>query len=207
MVKSGLCFDAKLCAWLGVLACVAGGTVASAQEPPAVEAPAEVEEPAGPADAYNRGVPRSAMRGFLEACREGDYDRASEYLDLRRLDAKKREGRAVLARQLKFVLDQELWVELEHLSQQPEGHAGDGLPSTRDRVGTLHTEEGLVDVLLQRVPRGDGVSIWKISSDTVARIPALYDEFGYGPLEAWLPAWMLEANLFEIAFWQWLGLM
>lgn len=207
MVKRGLRFEAKLCVWLGVLACVAGGTVASAQEQPAVEAPAEAEEPAGPADEYDRGVPRSAMLGFLVACREGDYERAAEYLDLRRLDAKERGRGAVLARQLKFVLDQELWVEIESLSQQPEGHSGDGLPSYRDRVGTLHTEEGPVDVLLQRVPRGDGVSIWKISSATVARIPALYDEFGYGPLEAWLPAWMLEANLFAIALWQWLGLM
>jgi MscS family membrane protein len=207
MVKRGLRFEAKLCVWLGVLACVAGGIVASAQEQPAVEAPAKAEEPAGPADEYDRGVPRSAMLGFLVACREGDYERAAEYLDLRRLDAKERGRGAVLARQLKFVFDQELWVEIESLSQQPEGHSGDGLPSYRDRVGTLHTEEGPVDVLLQRVPRGDGVSIWKISSATVARIPALYDEFGYGPLEAWLPAWMLEANLFAIALWQWLGLM
>ena len=195
---------------LAVLACVAGGSVASSQEQPAVEAPAEAEEaeePAGPADQYGRGVPRSAMLGFLEACREGDYERAAEYLDLRRLGAKQRERSAVLSRQLMFVLDRKLWVEIEDLSQQPEGHAGDGLPSYRDRVGTLDSEEGPVDILLQRVPRGDGVSIWKISSTTVARIPALYDEFGYGPLEAWLPAWMLEANLFAIALWQWLGLM
>ncbi len=159
MVKRSLRFDAKLCAWLGVLACVAGGTVASAQEQPTVEAPAEAEEPAGPADAYDRGVPRSAMLGFLTASREGDYERAAEYLDLRRLDAKKRGKGAVLARQLKIVLDQELWVEIGSLSPQPEGHSGDGFPSYRDRVGTLHTEEGPVDVLLQRVPRGDGVSI------------------------------------------------
>ena len=87
-VKRGLRFDATLWVWLGVLACVAGGSVASAQEQPAVEAPAEAEEPAGPADEYDRGVPRSAMLGFLVACREGDYERAAEYLDLRRLDAK-----------------------------------------------------------------------------------------------------------------------
>ncbi|MCZ6712428.1 MAG: hypothetical protein O7B29_00645, partial [Deltaproteobacteria bacterium] len=207
MLKRGLRFEVMLCVWLGVLACVAGGTVASAQQQPAGEAPAGVQQPAGPADEYGRGVPRSAMLGFLLACREGDYERAAAYLDLRRLDAKERGRGAVLARQLKFVLDQELWVEIERLSQQPEGYPGDGLPSYRDRVGTIHTEEGPVEVLLQRVPRGDGVSIWKISSATVARIPALYDEFSYGPLEGWLPTWMLKANLFEIALWQWLGLM
>ncbi len=207
MVKRGLRFDAMLCVWLGVLAWVAVGSVASAQPPPVVEPAAEAEEPSGPADQYDRSVPRSAMRGFLEACLDGDYERAGEYLDLRRLGARERERAAVLARRLKFVLDQELWVEIENLSQQPKGHAGDGLPSYRDRVGTIQTEAGPVDILLQRVPRGDGVSIWKISSATVAQIPALYDEFGLGPLEAWLPAWMLESNLFAIAVWQWLGLM
>lgn len=207
MVKRGLRFEAKLCVWFGVLACVAGGSAASAHEQPAGEAAVELEEPAGPADEHDRGVPRSAMRGFLAAALEGDYARAAEYLDLRRLDAQERERGAVLARQLKFVLDQELWFEIDKLSQHPEGHSGDGLPSYRDRVGTLHTEEGPVDVLLQRVPRGAGISVWKISSDTVARIPGLYDEFGYGVLEEWLPAWMLESNVFAIALWQWLGLM
>ncbi len=206
MVKRGLQFHATQCVWLGVLACVAAGSAASAQQPTAVEPTAKAEEPAGPADLYQRGVPRSAMRGFLAACLDEDYERASEYLDLRRLGAKQRERAVVLARRLKFVLDQELWVELENLSQQPEGHSDDGLPPYRDRVGTIHSEAGPVDILLQRVPRGDGVSIWKISSATVARIPALYDEFGYGPLEAWLPDWMLESNLFAIAIWQWLGL-
>ncbi len=207
MLKRSLGFEAKLWVWLGVLACVAGGSVVSAEEPPTVETPAEAEQPAGPSDEYGRGVPRSAMLGFLVACREGDYERAAEYLDLRRLDAKQLERSAILARQLKFILDQQLWIEVERLSPEPEGYSGDGLPAYRDRVGTIQTEGGPVDVLLQRVPRSDGVSIWKISSATVARIPALHDEFGYGPLEAWLPAWMLESNLFEIAVWQWFGLM
>ncbi len=165
MLKRSLRFEATLCVWLGVLACIAGGSIADAEEPP----PAEVQAPAGPADEYDRGVPRSAMLGFLVACREGDFERAAEYLDLRRLNAKEQARSAVLARRFKFVLDQQLWVNIERLSQEPEGYSGDGLPTYRDRVGTIHTEEGPVDVLLQRVPRGDGVSIWKISSATVHR--------------------------------------
>ncbi len=79
MLKRGLRFEAKLCMWLGVLACVAGGTVASAQEQPAGEAPAEAEELAGPADEYGRGVPRSAMLGFQTA------DLAASYAFLKRI--------------------------------------------------------------------------------------------------------------------------
>ncbi len=67
MLKRSLRFEATLCVWLGVLACIAGGSIAVAEEPPAGETPAEAAEPAGPADAYDRGVPRSAMLGFLVA--------------------------------------------------------------------------------------------------------------------------------------------
>ena len=36
---------------------------------------------------------------------------------------------------------------------------------------------------MQRVPRGDGVDIWKFSNQMVAEIPHLYEHFGYGPFE------------------------
>ena len=54
------------------------------------------------------------------------------------------------------------------------------MPSFRDRITTVKTKSGPVDILMQRVPRGDGVFIWKISNATVAMIPALDKEFGYG---------------------------
>ena len=59
MLKRGLRFEVMLCVWLGVLACVAGGTVASAQQQPAGEAPAGVQQPAGPASFF-RVRPESA---------------------------------------------------------------------------------------------------------------------------------------------------
>ena len=71
-------------------------------------------------------------------------------------------------------------IDFEDLSDDPLGHMDDGLPRYRDRITTVKTKNGPVDILMQRVPRGDGVFIWKISNATVAMIPALDDEFGYG---------------------------
>ncbi len=71
-------------------------------------------------------------------------------------------------------------IDFEELSDDPLGHLDDGLPKYRDRITTLKTKGGSVDILMQRVPRGDGVFVWKISNATVAIIPALDDEFGYG---------------------------
>jgi MscS family membrane protein len=171
-------------------------------------APPAAPTPAGPTDEFDRGVPRSAMQGFLRACRDGDYDRAAEYLDLSRL---KQRDRAVagptLARRLKVVLDHTLWVDAEALSDDPSGHLDDGLPPYRERVGTIRTSRGPVDILLQRVPREDGVLIWKVSALTVAKIPALDQEFGYGLLGEWLPATLFEISLLTVELWQWIGLI
>ncbi len=201
---------APKCRWkvailLGLFGICTG--VVAAQEPAATveTAPAQA---AGPADEFDRGVPRTAMRGYLRACQDGEYERAAAYLDLSRIKPESRasEGR-ILARHLKVVLDHTLWVEPDTLSDDPEGDLDDGLPARRERVGTIHTTKQPVDILLERVPREDKVLIWKVSASTVAKIPALYREFGYGPLGDLLPAPLFEISFLEIELWQWMGLV
>jgi hypothetical protein len=49
--------------------------------------------------------------------------------------------------------------------------------------------------------------IWKVSALTVAKIPALDQEFGYGPLGEWLPAPLFEISFLTVELWQWVGLI
>jgi len=164
--------------------------------------------PPGPADDYGRGTPRSAMLGYLEAARDGDYERAAAYLDLRSLPrAAREEGGAELARDLKSVLDRTLWVDLDALSDSPEGVRDDGLPASRDLVGVIRSSHGPVEVLLDRGPRADGVRVWRISGSTVAKIPELQEEFGLGWLERRLPAVLVDFTLVEARLWQWIALL
>ena len=156
-----------------------------------------------PEDEFGRGSPRGTVRGYLAACREGDYERAANYLDLRRIPG---DGPS-LARQLRLILSRTLWVDVETLSQEHAGRSNDGLPSHRDRLGTINTKAGKVDILLQRVPREDGVTIWKFAGVTVAQVPDLYREFGYGVLERFLPQIFFELQFLDIALWQWIGLL
>ena len=111
-----------------------------------------------------------------------------------------------LARRLKVVLDHTLWLDVEALSDDPNGHRDDRLPPNRERLGTISAKRGPVDVLLERVPRDDGVLIWKIAALTVAQIPALDKEFGYGLLGEWLPAPLFKISVLTIELWQWIGL-
>ena len=165
-------------------------------------------EPRGPNDEFERCTPRSSLRGFLAAVRDDGWERAAAYLDPRRVRPGER-GTAGpdLARRLAVVLDRTMWVDVNDVTADPAGTAEDGLPADQERVGTIATEDGPVDVLLQRVPREDGERIWKVAPATVAQIPSLYDEFGYGRLGEILPAPFLELSFLAIQLWQWLGLL
>jgi MscS family membrane protein len=159
-------------------------------------------------DALGRGTPRSSVRGFLSATKDRDYARAAEYLDLRSLppDTAGSQG-PELARQLRIVLDQTLWIDVDSLSRDPEGDQKDNLSVVRERVGRISAEGKTYDLYLQRVPRGDGLYIWKFADVTVEQIPQLYQEFGYGQLERFLPAWMFDISILGINLWLWAAVL
>ena len=121
--------------------------------------PADLERPttAVPDDALGRGTPRSSVRGSLSAAKDRDYTRAAEYLDLRNLPSGMTQSQGPeLARQLRIVLDQTLWIDVDSLSTDPEGDQNDNLSVVRERVGRITAEGKTYDLYLQRVPRGDG---------------------------------------------------
>src|SRR5437867_585369 len=153
--------------------------------------PATAADPAGgstaapetappPPDEFGRGTPQSTIRGFLEATTLHNYRRAMSYLDLRRIPAAGVATRGPeLARQLRVVLDNTIY-DLGTVSDEPEGRPETGLAKGRQLVGRIETEKGTFSILLERVPRDDGVPIWQFSNVTVTRIPDLYREVSYG---------------------------
>jgi len=166
----------------------------------------EEEPESGPYDEHNRSTPRASILGLADAIKKKDYTLATNYLDLRNLpfsnDKKDNFDALTLVKQLSIVASRSMAIDIENLSDNPMGHKNDGLPSYRDRITTMNTDNGPVDILIQRVPRKDGVFIWKISNATVALIPQLNSEFGYGvigeSLSRFLPSYVISG--FEI--WQ-----
>ena len=158
----------------------------------------------GPPDEYGRTTPRSSTLGLARALDEMDFETAVHYMDLRNLPFTVEEADGPeLARKLLIVADRSMIVDYEAISDDPDGHAEDGLPSYRDRITTIKTREGLVEILMQKVPRGDGVFIWKLSNATVAMIPALNKEFGYGPIGDKLSLIFPHYYFMGLELWQW----
>ena len=159
-----------------------------------------------PDDEFNRGVPRTTVQSFFSAVRERDFERAAEYLDLRHLPEKvKKIPGAELAREFRIVLARSIWIDLSDVSLDPDGQSQDGLPPYRDRIGRIKDKSKTFDILLQKVPREDGVSIWKFSNKTVAHIPEMYAIFGSGLLDKVLPSWFFDIRVFEVYLGEWVA--
>ena len=113
-------------------------------------------QPEVPQDSLGRNTPRGTVLGFLVAARTGQDEIAVQYLDTRL------RGKAALtlAQQLFTVLDRRLPPRLAHLSEKPEGSLADPLKSNEERVGTISSDNGNVDIVLERVDRGkSGMSV------------------------------------------------
>ena len=146
----------------------------------------------------DQSTPRRAVRMFLDSCREGKFDQAARVLDLAGAGMASAKG-PELARHLKFVLDQKLWIDYALLSDNPEGDTADKKPY--DVLGEIALGEKKVILYLSR--RGGK---WRISPATVRAIPNLYAQYGAGILDQYLTPWLLTTRVWELKAWQWIGL-
>ncbi|HYP08671.1 MAG TPA: mechanosensitive ion channel domain-containing protein, partial [Bryobacteraceae bacterium] len=153
-----------------------------------------------------RETPRGALLGFLDAAREGDFRRASSFLNVRR-EHRRTGAPEQLARQLKEVLDRELAQDPARLSNAPEGDLADGLEPNQELLAAIRQEGREIELYLERVPATPSGQIWLISSATVSLIPMLRARAEGHAMEKYLPAWMLKAGAFDTRIWQWLALV
>jgi MscS family membrane protein len=101
-------------------------------------------------------TPLQLMVLLAEAGDAGNWERAGAALDMRYLP-EELEGwpAAELIQALGIVWSQQNIVDITQLSDQPEGHLDDGLPSYRDLLGVVLKDDGTeVPIFLQRIPDG-----------------------------------------------------
>jgi small-conductance mechanosensitive channel len=142
-------------------------------------------------------TPRRALRAFIDSARAGDFAAAARVLDLP--EARRGSEGPRLARQLKFVLDQQLWLDWDRISDEPDGDPVDG--SGADVVGNVPLGSAQVPI---RVVRTGGV--WRIGPGVVAAIPSLYAVHGPGWIGERLPPVLTQVRFLEVQAWQWIGL-
>lgn len=156
---------------------------------------AAISQPDVPQDALGRTTPRGTVLGFLIAARKGDNELAAQYLNTR-LRGKAAED---LAHQLVFVLDRSLPARLNEISDKPEGSLADSLKPGLEPLGTISSDNGNIDISVERVSRGKSASLWLFSSKTLDAIPDLYEQTKVVSIESILPKYLVDTQTIDLA--------
>ncbi len=162
--------------------------------------------PAAPTDPLGRQSPRSAVTGFLETCRNHDYQKASEYLDLRQLSRRARQQGPDLAKKLEAVLNSEPQFNVLELSRNPQGNLSDDPDSDREHIATIRQDGRNLTLDLERVTLSAGAPpVWLFSQDTVAALPKIHAETP-PVIDGYLPSFLVSHDLLETPLWKWLAI-
>jgi len=161
------------------------------------------EKAAASLTASQADTPLSALLGLSDAYRRGDFEAAAEYMDMRylsdELDGWTNED---LIQALSVIWRQQNILDIASVSDEPEGHLDDSLPSYRELLGTIKLEKENVPIYLQRVPDGNGGKVWKVSNATVARIPEMWEGVGYSDTAVYLMQTLPQFEFMGLQNWQ-----
>src|ERR1700758_2805929 len=157
-----------------------------------------------PTDPLGRNTPSDSVLGFLKAATAGDYSIAAQYLQMSA--ARRQSDGEQTATKLKFVLDNAFEGNYGRFNQ-PEGTPQEGVLLGHQKLGTMSAGDVDVDLDLVRISDPSAGKIWLISTDTLARLPELYDQVKARQVASKLPAVLVKHQLAGIPLWQWLALL
>ncbi len=161
--------------------------------------------PKGPTDSLNRGTPYGTVFGFLEAAQSGNYAIADQYLQMS--SARRQSEGEMLAQKLKTVMDVAFAGNLKHVSTRPEGTPQEGVAPDRQNLGPISSGDVEAELQLVRVSDQNSGKIWLIASDTLTKVPELYDQVEARQVETRLPAWVVKHQFAGMPLWQWFALV
>jgi len=187
---------------LGLAACLP----ISAQSPlgQLLQSPNPATTSAKGSDQLGRDTPYGTVFGFLQAAQSGGYSIAAQYLQMSP-GHRQSEG-DVLAMKLYTAMNGAFAGSLRP-SRQPEGTLQEDVPPGRQRLGIMSAGDVDAELDLVRVTDPTFGKIWLISSDTLAKVPELYDQVEARRVETRLPQWMVKNQFSGMPLWQWLALL
>jgi len=156
-------------------------------------------------DPLGRDTPYGTVFGFLQQAEKGNYSVAAQYLQM---SASRRQAEgATAAEDLKEVMDRAYSGTLGSKQAEGEPQESEGVPAGRQRLGTISSGDVEANLELVRVSDSSAGKIWLISSDTLAKLPELYDQVSARKVESRLPQWMVKYQPAGMPLWQWLALV
>jgi MscS family membrane protein len=157
-----------------------------------------------PVDPLGRTTPSGTMLGFLQAAQSGDYGIAAQYLQMS--PARRQSEGEQMASKLKVVLDTAFTGRFKNFTQA-DGVAQEGVPLGRQRLGVMSSGDVEANLDLVRVSDPNAGKIWLVASDTLTKIPELYDQVQARQVESRLPNVLVKHEFAGLQLWQLLALL
>lgn len=173
------------------------GFLKPAPTPPAPAAPAESEEAAPDS-------PRASLSRFLDLARRSDFAGAAKFLELSNEDRVRGDE---IAKRLKAVLDQHLWIDLAKVSARPDGDEADGLAGDVEEIGHVAATGGALEPVRLVKRRAGAETIWQFSRRTLQRVDGWYAALPHRWILDRLPDDLRRSGPRDVARWQWVGLL
>lgn len=129
------------------------------------------EPPKSEPDSLGRRTPQGTVNGFIKAISEEKYVRASQYLVLSRRSYRKEKERIRIAQAFQRLLDQKGDMEVTSaISNKESGKTDDDLAPGIDKVGTITTNNTVINIYLENQSEDDKPALWLFSDETVSAI-------------------------------------
>jgi MscS family membrane protein len=170
----------------------------------ALPLPTPPSAPNTSADPLGRTTPSGTMLGFLQTAQAGDYGIAAQYLQMS--PARRQSEGEQVSTKLKVVLDRAFTGRFNSFTQA-EGVPQEGVPLGRQKLGTISSGDVEADLELVRVSDPSTGKIWLISSETLSKIPELYDQVQARQVESRLPNVLVKHEFAGMPLWQFLALL
>ena len=196
MAKIGVTFTIFLVVFFAAsgFAAPKPGILPGAKEPqPPAEPKVATDDPLG------RSAPEGTVFGFMKSAAQRNYDQALQYLDTKTTGTRAQK----LVDALRAILERGFSGNVAMLSNKPEGNLDDSLPPSKERVGTVKTPSGSLDILLERVERGNGPPLWLFSAETLKNVPETYKELDVRTIEPYLPKLLVNTWVLWFPLWMW----
>ncbi len=173
--------------------------------PGATKANTQSQESSASGDPLGRDTPSGTVLGFLQAAQSGNYKAAADYLHL---SAVRRQSQGEdLANKFKVLMDRAFVGNLRRLSTRSEGGQDIGGSLDQQVIGVFSSGDVDVPVTLTHVTDSNGVKIWLFSSETLNKVPDLYDNLKAHQVENKLPSSLVRNLFLGMPLWQWLALL
>jgi MscS family membrane protein len=155
-------------------------------------------------DPLGRETPSGTVVGFLQAAQEGNYQTAASYLQLSTV--RRQSQGTLLAEKLKILMDRSFEGRLRRLSTNPEGNPDYGT-TDQQTIGVFSYGDADVPVVVVRVADPNSGKVWLFSSETLSKVPELYDNIEAHQVESKLPRSLVQNVVLGMPLWQWLALL